>query len=455
MRKAVVLCGVICVLWGPVALGEEVQLAGIRLGKPASTIIEVYGQPHLIIGQDLAGAVAPAAPATGGVPGMMMGPMGPGMGGEGPGPGMMRAPEATGPVGAGAVGVPTAVGVPFEFWYPRLFTYDDIDFFAGDQLWVYFWPPLERGYKRRRVIIDFGIDPDGMVKLIAVTGLSWPWARTALGEPGKSIQLSDSFREVLERYGFPDELRALPPDEWVVAATLVGGAVGAGMAAAPAAGGMPGMMMGPTGPGMGVPGGYGMLGEERRVQELQGGIVAAPPPMVPAPGMAVTPSEVVGPAMGPMGPGMPGMPPEAMGVGPPGTMAGMPPEGAAAPTVPPAPTDPVGQALSFGRQQSRATSAFRSLLQRTPRTARYYRQLEQLVIKALEREKIPWEVVRKIIASMDWIGRQLPLTRWGELREPAKPAVPPYIIARYHITSNVAFGLTDMKVRQICIVLKE
>ncbi|HIE09349.1 MAG TPA: hypothetical protein EYP65_05815 [Armatimonadetes bacterium] len=474
MRKALGVGGLICLL-GVVASAEEVQLAGIRLGKPASTIIDIYGQPHLIITQDLAGAApatapAPTAPAPG-APGMM----GPGM--MGAGPGMMgpmgpSAPGAMGPaaegMGAPATAPTVGAGAPFEFWYPRFFTYDDLDFSAGDQLWVYFWPPRERGYKRTRVIIDFGIDPDGIIKLIAVTGLSWPWARTALGEPGKSIQLGDSFRDVLERYGFPDELRALPPDEWVVAATLVGG--GGAPAPAPAAGAPGGMggppgamgpgMAGPTGPGGAMPpgpSGYGMLGEEGRVQELQGGIVAAPPPMVPTPEMGVTPSEVVGP-MGPGGPpsGMMGMPPEAMGMPPGAAPPGMaPPETAPTAVAPPAPTDPLGQALTFGRQQSRATSALRTLLRQTPRTAKYYRQLEQLVIKALERERIPWAIIRKIIASMLWIGRQYPLSRWNELREPVKPAVPPYLIARYHITNNIAFGLADMKVRQICIVLKD
>lgn len=302
------------------AWAEEVQLAGVRLGKPVSAVIEIYGQPHLIIGRDLAGAgggAAPGAPAEG-MPGMMMGP-----GMMGMGPGMMGAgPEMGGPM---------------------------------------------------------------------------------MGPMGP-----------------------------------------------------PGMMGGPgAGPG---PGGYGMLGEEGKVQELQGGIIAAPPPMVPAPEMGITPSEV----MGPMGPGGPppmmggGMPPEAMGPG----MMGMPPGmapglGAGAAAGAAVPTDALGQALTFGRQQSRATSALRSLLQRTPETAKYYRQLKMLVVQALEREKVPWEVIKKIIANMKWIGRQYPLSRWNELREPTRPAVPPYIIARYHITNNVAFGLADIKVRQICIVLKE
>ena len=147
------------------ASAAELQLAGIRLGRSALTVIQKYGNPSEIrVGaqanvQGQPGMEAQPMPMLGGpVPGMsaaegpMMGPMDMGMG---PMPGQQAKPK----------GPPEVV-------------------------WIYRFP--------KNKTLEFIISPDGRVMQIAAYGVEWPGIGTALG-----IRLGDTYRDVILKYGFP------------------------------------------------------------------------------------------------------------------------------------------------------------------------------------------------------------------------------------------------------------
>lgn len=248
----------------------EVQLAGIRLGSLAierdedghlspSCLLRVWGVPDYVIAQlppMFAPTAAPAAPIPGaegvapgampgampgmpyapGAPGMMggapAGPIQPFGGGttiiQAPGvlaqtmpplmtsvtapgaagvfggppegaamPGVMPGmPGAPGVPGAPAPGVPAAPAIAPELsWALPL-----IVPLRGNQcLWL---------YRRNGAGLGFIVDGDGAVVGIIVAGEKFDAARTALGNPFKTIMLGDTLQRVLTRYGWPDEIRS-------------------------------------------------------------------------------------------------------------------------------------------------------------------------------------------------------------------------------------------------------
>ncbi|MFA0752399.1 MAG: hypothetical protein IMHGJWDQ_000150 [Candidatus Fervidibacter sp.] len=71
-------------------------------------------------------------------------------------------------------------------------------------------------YRRDQAALSF-LEQDGIVVAIAVAGERFPYARTALGDPFRSIQLGDDLQRVLLRYGPPDsghlvgQMESIPP----------------------------------------------------------------------------------------------------------------------------------------------------------------------------------------------------------------------------------------------------
>ncbi|MEN6403998.1 MAG: hypothetical protein ABFD94_18795 [Armatimonadia bacterium] len=221
------------------AEAKEVQLAGIRLGDHAITLLDVYGTPDGIAvgeGDEIAAAQAPgaaagapqmAAPdalgalagALGAMPGMegMMG----GMPGPAAGPGMPGMPGmeggAAGAFPGGAPGAEAGMGAPggaagpggegggvtagglqtepFPIWAMAVW----VDLGAGDVEWVYNEGP---------VVLGFVLDRNGFVKVVAVAAEKCNFARTALWRPHRYIKLGDDFKRVIYRYGYPDETLA-------------------------------------------------------------------------------------------------------------------------------------------------------------------------------------------------------------------------------------------------------
>ncbi|MEN6642323.1 MAG: hypothetical protein ABFE08_07765 [Armatimonadia bacterium] len=206
------------------AEAKEVQLAGIRLGDHAITLLDVYGTPDGIAvgeGEEIAAAQgaagAPQVSAPEGIPGITgpgapgmeampggMGPMGgermpgmPGMeaGGAGAFPGAGPEAAAGGPGGAAAPGATAAGGLqtePFPIWATAIW----VTLGPGEVEWVYSEGP---------VVLGFVLDPNGFVKVIAVAAEKCNYARTALWRPHRYIKLGDDFKRVIYRYGYPDE----------------------------------------------------------------------------------------------------------------------------------------------------------------------------------------------------------------------------------------------------------
>lgn len=224
---------------------REVQLAGMRLGQHAIDLLDVYGEPDGVVvgeGPEFAAAAAAAAGAPGmpgmpGVPGMPGAPMprgafpgapsplmgapagpripagppgramAPPMGRPGlpptaappvgrpgmPGPGVFPGPPGVGLPGApGAPGAAAAPAGAFPIW--------------ALPVWVEVEPAeVEWLYQRGPVILGFVLDRDGYIQVIAVAAENCNYARTALWRPHKYVKLGDDFKQVLYRYGFPDQ----------------------------------------------------------------------------------------------------------------------------------------------------------------------------------------------------------------------------------------------------------
>jgi len=143
------------------ASAAELELAGIRLGRSALTIIQKYGNPSEIrvgVQSSVEGQpeAQPAAPATGmelftmGMSGMQSG-----MPGQ-PAPGQQ--PKKKGP---------------------------------PEVVWIYRFP--------KNQTLEFIISPDGRIMQIAAYGVEWPGVGTALG-----IRLGDTYKDVVLKYGFPE-----------------------------------------------------------------------------------------------------------------------------------------------------------------------------------------------------------------------------------------------------------
>jgi len=238
----------------------EVQLAGIRLGSPVidkdevgnlkpTCLLRVWGLPDFIIAP--AGLMAqpmamPGAPMMPGMPGMPGGPMmpggiggmGSGFGGQPPfmrpgtgggavggppagmpygGPPMM--PGGMSPMGYGMPGAPMMPGAPTMPGAPMMPGAPTMPGMAGgagtavpvpsELVWaisVFIQPQQNQRlwlYRREQAVMGF-LEQDGIVIAIAVAGDYFPYARTALGDPFRSIQLGDDLQRVLLRYGPPD-----------------------------------------------------------------------------------------------------------------------------------------------------------------------------------------------------------------------------------------------------------
>jgi len=225
---------------------DEVQLAGMRLGQHAINLLDIWGQPDGIVtgegNENPAPSAAQAPGAAGGAPmmsqpgmgmggmgggasmgmpgamgpmgsgamgggmgmpgGGAMGPMGGPMGGGAPG-GMMGGMPGAGGMGApgmggmggagGAAGAGAAAAAPFPIWALPVW----ITLKPGEVEWI---------YQRGPVVMGFALDRDGYITVIAVAGRQCNYARSALWQPHRYVQLGDSFKRLLYRYGYPDDL---------------------------------------------------------------------------------------------------------------------------------------------------------------------------------------------------------------------------------------------------------
>ena len=204
------------------AWAHEVQLAGIRLGQHAHNVLQVYGQPDTVImGETGPGsistgvAVAAGAPQTG--PGFGGGPaaegpgMGAGMGMPGMGAGMglpgLGMPGMAGGQMPGAQqpteGAPGAQATGVTGAATRFAQHRDIPAWAHPVQVPIIETETMWCYRRGDVALAFILDRDGYVVGIAIGGKRADWARTALGEPKRTIKLGDRFETVIERYGHP------------------------------------------------------------------------------------------------------------------------------------------------------------------------------------------------------------------------------------------------------------
>jgi len=193
----------------PQAQAIEQGLAGIRLGQPALDLLDLqpYGPPQFIgpVGAVTTWGIAapeptmPAGPVPGG--GYGAAPMAPGvprtptptlggqrtgmlgglrisLGGRG-GFGASAATPAAPPGALGGVARPLAAPSAAS---------------AGEGGGPIYWLYHQGGAQ-----VAVGIDPDGKVSSIVVSGRSYPAAKTEGG-----VRLGDSYTSVLDKYGFPD-----------------------------------------------------------------------------------------------------------------------------------------------------------------------------------------------------------------------------------------------------------
>jgi hypothetical protein len=202
------------------ALAIEMQLAGLRLGRPAQTVIDKYGNPSDIrIGAtaqvtQLSGVGAPGFGATSGGPMMSGAPVGaiPGIGSSGlygVGSPMEVSPFAS--QGLPGMGMPgTSAG-----------TVQQTSERTGppEVTWIYRLP------KNRT--LEVLINPDGKIVQIAIYGVSWAGTRTSTG-----IELGNTYKDVLTKCGFPEtheqsgiQLIVKYPRKYGAVFTLVGNTV--------------------------------------------------------------------------------------------------------------------------------------------------------------------------------------------------------------------------------------
>lgn len=198
----------------------ELQLAGIKLGRDASTILQKYGNPTEIrVGGVTVGSSTQAGTAmASGMPGM---PTMPGMIGAMPGsiPGAIGAmpggmPPVTGaaspggvpsPVG-GTTGVPSPMGSLMPGAMPMMPTMPGmIGTMPGmtgaaattktttvtEVTWVY------KFTKNRS--LEFVINSKGRILQISAYGASWPGIATSNG-----ITLGNTYKDIIRKYGWPE-----------------------------------------------------------------------------------------------------------------------------------------------------------------------------------------------------------------------------------------------------------
>jgi len=72
---------------------------------------------------------------------------------------------------------------------------------------VYGQPEVEYiYYKGGDVVVGIVCDSRGYITAVAVAGRECDFARTALGDPDRTIKLGDGFKTVIYRYGYPDRI---------------------------------------------------------------------------------------------------------------------------------------------------------------------------------------------------------------------------------------------------------
>ncbi|MFQ6098593.1 MAG: hypothetical protein ACE5O2_12775 [Armatimonadota bacterium] len=157
------------------------------------------------------GAGAPMGPGMGGsmMPGAMPGEMGGGMmpgmeGGEMagmmPGMGMPGAPGAPGAAAAGGA---------FPMWAMPV----AVELNPDEIMWIYASPMVKSKNMEEPVRLDMGVvlgfifDDHGFVNTIAIAGKRCSYARTALWKEDQFIKLGDSYKDIIMRYGMPDDTK--------------------------------------------------------------------------------------------------------------------------------------------------------------------------------------------------------------------------------------------------------
>jgi len=171
---------ILCLSVSAVA-AAELQLAGIRLGRSALTVIQKYGNPSEVrvgtASQAQPGAPAYAPTMPGGMPSPV--PETSSM------PFLPGAPTSAMPFGAPAQ--QGFLGAPSPTWAPTGQAVQS----APEVTWIYRFP--------RNKTLEFIISPDGRVVQIAAYGVDWPGVSTA-----KGIRLGQTYKDVILTYGFPE-----------------------------------------------------------------------------------------------------------------------------------------------------------------------------------------------------------------------------------------------------------
>lgn len=187
------------------ATAAELQLAGIRLGRSALTVIQKYGNPTDV-------RVGAAAHTQAGTPGAPAAPAMPGMPMEAPPGGLPGMPAA--PMEAPPTGMPAAPGMPDMMANPFGQTQQRQG--PPEITWVYKFP--------KNKTLEFIISPDGRVVQISAFGVEWPGVATS-----KGIRLGQTYKDVIMAYGFPEsharsgvELLARYPEKHRAVFTFVG-----------------------------------------------------------------------------------------------------------------------------------------------------------------------------------------------------------------------------------------
>lgn len=191
------------------ASAAELQLAGIKLGRPAITILQKYGNPAEIrIGSTTQASTTASTGASGammmpgGMPGMpgAMSTMPGGMPGMPGMPGAMTMPGGM-PGMPGAMtmpgGMPGMPGSPGAMTAPGTTagTTTQTATKATEVTWVY-------KFSKNRTL-EFVINPQGRILQIAAFGAEWPGVNTALG-----IKLGNTYKEIIRKYGWPESHEA-------------------------------------------------------------------------------------------------------------------------------------------------------------------------------------------------------------------------------------------------------
>ena len=143
---------------------------------------------------------------------MRPGAIGGGVAGAARGPGAMAvARPGVGPaVGAGQAAQPGAGPPPQAF--PGAGAGGAVPIWATP-IWfdlrtdAYGQPEVEYiYYKGGDVVVGIVCDSRGYITAVAVAGRECDFARTAMGDPERTIKLGDGFKKVIYRYGYPDRI---------------------------------------------------------------------------------------------------------------------------------------------------------------------------------------------------------------------------------------------------------